>query len=70
LNYRLLSRRLIIKRDMQTRLLDDKELHLALGMPTSEWLTPEGREKEPTQNNKEANPKQLKLSKTYPSIWS
>jgi hypothetical protein len=55
---------------MQTRLLDDKELHLALGMPTSEWLTPEGREKEPTQNNKEANPKQLNLSKTYPSIWS
>jgi hypothetical protein len=54
---------------MRKRSLHDQERHLALGMPTSEWLTPEGKEKEPTQNNKEANPKQLKLSNIYPSIW-
>jgi hypothetical protein len=52
---------------MQKRSLDDQEQHLALGMPTSEWLTPEGREKEPTQNKREAKPEQPKLSKTYPS---
>jgi hypothetical protein len=31
--------------------LDDQEWHLTLGVPTSEWPTPEGRERELAQNN-------------------
>jgi hypothetical protein len=50
--------------------LDDQEWHLALGMPTLEWLTLEGREKEHAENNNKAKSGQLKLSKTYQSTWS
>jgi hypothetical protein len=52
LNYRVLSERLRIKRYMRRRSLDDKEGHLDLGMPTSEQLTPKGREKEPAKTIK------------------
>jgi hypothetical protein len=33
------------KRDLQKRQLDEQEWHLALTVPTSEWLMPGGRER-------------------------
>jgi hypothetical protein len=70
LNYKVLRGRLRIKRDMRKLSLDDQERYLALRMPTSERLTPEGREKEPAQNNNEVKCEQLKFSKIDPSTQS
>jgi hypothetical protein len=47
-----------------------QERHLALEMSFSERLTPKGREKKHLQTNNKPEPKQLKLKKTHPSMWS
>jgi hypothetical protein len=59
------------KTHLRKRYLNVQEWHLTLGVPTSK-TTHVGREKERTylQNNIKAKPKQLKLSKTDPLMWS
>jgi hypothetical protein len=48
----------------------NQEWHLALEMPTSRMAhTEKERERAHLQNNIKAKPEQLKLSKTYPSMW-
>jgi hypothetical protein len=60
--YKVLSGRLRTKEICSSD--HEQERHLALGMPSLEWLMLEGRERESAQNNKDAKSKQLKLSKT------
>jgi hypothetical protein len=48
----------------------NQEWHLALEMPTSRMAhTEKERERAHLQNNIKTKPEQLKLSKTYPSMW-
>jgi hypothetical protein len=57
---------------MEAGTLDDQERHLTLVMPTSRMAHAKRkreRERAYMQNNIMAKPEQLKLSKTYPSIW-
>jgi hypothetical protein len=64
-----LSGRLRIKTFVKAKALNDREWHLALEMLTTDQLTPKGRERAHLQNNIKAKLEQLKLSKTYPSMW-
>jgi DNA invertase Pin-like site-specific DNA recombinase len=69
-NYRVLSERLRIKTFAEAKTLDDQGRHLALEMPISRMAhTERERERAHLQNNIKAKPEQLKLNKTYPSMW-
>jgi hypothetical protein len=49
--------------------LDDQKWHLSLEMPTSRTAHVERERETHMQNNIKAKTEQLKLSKTYPSMW-
>jgi hypothetical protein len=50
----MFKEKIIYKRDLWKRTLDEQERHLTLGILSSEGLMPEGRKRAPAQNNKEA----------------
>jgi hypothetical protein len=55
---------------MEAKTLDDREWHLALGVPTSRTAHTDRERETHLQNNNKVKPEQLKLSKIDPSTWS
>jgi hypothetical protein len=61
---RVLSGRPRIKHFVEAKTLDDRELHLALEMPTSRMAHTDRERETHLQNNIKAKPEHLKLSKS------
>jgi hypothetical protein len=55
---------------VKVKTLDDQEQHLAIEIPTSRMARADRERETHLQNNIKAKSDQLKLSKTYPSMWS
>jgi hypothetical protein len=64
------ERKIENKNNLRKRTLIDQEWHLSLEMLSSRTAHAERERETHLQNNIKAKPEQLKLSKTYPSMWS